>query len=184
LGHLGHGDGYVHDWVPGQQPTTRFGSSCEFISLTLATITFDHLLGDDGTPFTSYEENGLTIINTNRPWEVRERFGHPAPSIIFFNDDPQRDTVGEVEIVSRYESFAFRSVDLYSSVTAIPYSITGTRQTRETISLTGTVPGTYGAFATVSTSDLTLFETLTIRLTNPRGCCRNPMGLDNITVLR
>lgn len=182
-GHLDHGDGYVNDWVPAQ-PNTRFGLACELVSLVPATITFDNLVGDNGTPFTSYEESGLTITNTLQPWEVREH-GKPPPSIIFFGLLPQQDTVGEVEIVSSSGLFALRSVDFYSSVTTVPYRIVGTVGTRQTFLLTGIAPHAFGAFVTVPNPNPALFETLTIRLTNSSSvCCRNPMGLDNISVIR
>jgi len=75
---------------------------------------------------------------------------------------------------------------LYSSVTRIPYTITGVRNDQAVFSLTDTLPNTFGAFRTVANShSADLIDTLVIELTNSTpACCSNPMGLDNIVVVR
>jgi hypothetical protein len=75
-------------------------------------------------------------------------------------------------------------VDLYSSVTTIPYEITGFRDAAVVFSMTGTVPNTYGNFRTVLRSaGREMIDALIITLTNPTSI-GNPMGLDNIILRR
>jgi hypothetical protein len=73
---------------------------------------------------------------------------------------------------------------VYSSVTPIPYRIRGYQDTLVVFDLTGTVPNTFGAFATISNPNAgDLLDTLYIQLVNPFvACCDNPMGIDNIVV--
>ncbi len=83
---------------------------------------------------------------------------------------------------------SFASVDLYSSVTPIPYIFTGLMGSITVFSVTGTVPNTFGAFATVASPDAgDLIDTLVIELTsdlaNGPACCDNPMGLDNVRLI-
>lgn len=81
--------------------------------------------------------------------------------------------------------FSFRSVDVYSSITPIPYTISGIRDFATVFVMTDTVPNTFGAFRTVTSTHATdLIDTLTIQLTNPNTCCPNPMGVDNIVSSR
>lgn len=181
--HMAHGDGYVKDVVPGR-PDTRFGPACEFVPMASVTLTFDELTSSNWPPFTAYEAFGMNVKATQRSWVVYT-YGNPKPAIIFFINAGESDTVGEVQVTSKDGPFVFSSVDLYSSVTPIPYVITGTNRTVQALSLTGTIPNTFGRFATVSSSGSTAIDTLVIRLAQPTvPCCQNPMGLDNITVRR
>lgn len=75
----------------------------------------------------------------------------------------------------------FKSVDVYSSTTPIPYVIKGLRHAAEVFTLNGTVANTFGQFRTVTNLNAVAVDTLTIALTNSAAsCCRNSMGLDNI----
>jgi len=80
--------------------------------------------------------------------------------------------------------FSFRSVDLYSSTTPIPYTMTGLRNSSTVFTLADTLPNTFGNFKTVvNPNAAALINALSIVLTNAAApCCRNPMGLDTIVL--
>ena len=185
--HLAHGDGRVADLVPGQS-NARFGPACEAVALAPLTITFDGLTTPDRGPFTSYEASGMTVKATLRSWIVFANYGKPKPAIVFFREGTEG--VGEVQITSTNGSFVFNSVDVYSSMTPIPYEIAGHVKGTQAFNVTGTVPNTFGNFAAVSSTQSVAIDVLVIRLTNPLipamppGPGGNPMGLDNITVAR
>jgi hypothetical protein len=182
--HLAHGDGRVGELVPAQVET-KFGATCELVPLAGSVITFDRLTGASGTPFTSYEEDGFTVTSTVRAWQVMAGYGRPAPAIIFLRQAPEPDADGEVQVTSGAGLFVFGSVDLYSSVTTIPYVITGVRKSSPAFVLTGKIPNTFGNFKPVSNPEAVQIDTLVIRLTNPATpCCGNPMGIDNIAIKR
>jgi hypothetical protein len=90
-------------------------------------------------------------------------------------------TIGAIQVTSSGLPFTFGSVDLYSSLTPIPYAITRYLDTEHVFSLQGTLPNTFGNFATLANLQANaLIDRLTITLTNSVGT--NPMGLDNIVV--
>lgn len=132
----------------------------------------------------TYTESGFTTSAVSGPWVVIDSFGNPAPFIQFTNEAGQNPLVATVQITHDDSAFTFSSVALYSSVTPIPYEITGLLNSTQVFSFEGTVPNTFGNFQTVVNSNLnSLIDSLTISLTNPPPtCCSNPMGLDNITV--
>ena len=109
---------------------------------------------------------------------------NPSPSIQFVNQAGQPPVTGELRITYGGTPFRFESVDLYSSVTPIPYTFIGLSNSVAVFTGSGTVPNTFGQFAPVlNPSVATPIDTLLIRLTNPQlACCNNPMGLDNIKV--
>jgi hypothetical protein len=72
-------------------------------------------------------------------------------------------------------------MDLYSSLTTIPYLVTGLRDSSPVFTVAGIVPNTFGSFATVNSNSTQIIDTLRIALSNPATpCCSNPVGLDNI----
>ena len=148
------------------------------------TVQFTDL-GPDRSPVTSYSEAGFTITPTLANWIVFSNTGNPAPSLVF--EAPGVTTIGEVTIrtAGGLPLFRFTSVDLYSSITPIPYVMTGTLQGRTMFTESGTLGNTFGKFVTVSSSHSNMpIDTLVIRLTNAMTCCTNPMGLDNIVARR
>jgi len=117
---------------------------------------------------------------------VGTTYGNPAP-YIRFQGTGAANTLGEVAVTAGGQSFTFQSVDLYSSVTQIPYEITGIANAATVFTLQGAVPNTFGRFATVSNSSANVkIDTLVIRLTNPaiptHPSASNPMGLDNLVL--
>jgi hypothetical protein len=140
----------------------------------------------DGSPVVSYSESGFAITPTAEDWTASTTFGRPAPFIRFLRQANEGALTGEVTVTSAGSLFGFTSVDVYSSVTPIPLEIIGLRNGVEVFAASGTVPNTFGNFATVSNPYPTsAIDTLVIRMTNPAtACCSNPVGLDNIVVVR
>jgi hypothetical protein len=149
------------------------------------TISFAGLgAAANRSPISAYTELGFTVATTSGSWLALTSYGKPAPFIEF--EVPGGTTaVGAIQITAGGATFAFRSVDLYSSTTKIPYTITGLRNSATTFTLADTVPNTFGNFKTVINPQAgAAIDTLTISLTNPAApCCTNPVGVDNIVVV-
>ena len=128
-----------------------------------------------------YFESGFTVAAGAQGWMALTTFGNPAPFIQFVREAAQTTVVGEVTITaSDGTPFSFSSVDVYSSVTTIPHEIVGLRAGAQVFSLTGTVPNTFGQFATISNpQSAAVIDTLILRIGNPATpCCSNPVGLN------
>ena len=140
--------------------------------------------GGNGSPFVSHVESGFTVSTTDPNWTVRTTYGNPAPFIQFQRLATEGTITGEVQVTAGGATFRFDQVDLYSSITTIPFIFTGLRGGVTVFTETGTVPNTFGAFRTVSNpSAAVTIDTLLIKLSNPATpCCPNPMGLDNIVL--
>jgi hypothetical protein len=151
------------------------------------TITFDGLsTAANGSSVTSYTESGFTVTPTAEDWVALTTFGNPSPFIQFTRLAAQSATTGEVTVTAGGAVFDFHTVDLYSSITTIPHEVIGLRGGAVVFSFSGTVPNTFGQFATVSNPySLTPVDTLLIRVLNPQtSCCDNPVGVDNIVLGR
>ena len=163
------------------------GSSTVSPSLPPATVTVTfNGLGVNAAPVGVYSESGFSVSTDDRNWIVVTTYGHPAPFIEF---KAVGDTgLGQVQVFAdRHGPFTFKSVDLYSSTTPIPYTITGIRDLAIVYTVTDTLPNTFGNFRTVVNPHATdVIDTLTISLSNPSaspfGNSQNPMGLDNVVV--
>lgn len=149
------------------------------------TIGFGGLTTNSET-VTTYTESGFTLTTTAASWIALTTFGNPAPFIQFSRAATQSTIVGEVVVTASGTPFRFEALDVYSSITAIPYEILGIRNGALVFTLTGTVPNTFGNFATITNPQLAAqIDDLLIRLGNPATpCCSNPVGLDNIVVVR
>jgi hypothetical protein len=144
-----------------------------------AIIGFSGLLTP--APFTTYSESGFSVSAVSGSWEASTSFGSPAPFIQFIRAASDPTITAQIEVTASGSPFTFASVDLYSSITTIPYLVTGLRNSTPVFTLAGTVPNTFGAFATVNSSSTQTIDTLRITLSNPATeCCSNPVGLDNI----
>ena len=142
-----------------------------------STITFGGLTSDG--PVRSYTESGFELSMSAGDWGARSTYGSPAPFVQFWADGG-KTTSGEIRI-SLGKALYFKSIDVYSSTTPIPYVIKGLRNAAEVFTLNGTVANTFGQFRTVTNLNAVTVDTLTIALTNTAAsCCRNPMGVDNI----
>ena len=147
------------------------------------TITFD-TVGANGTAFTSYTESPFLVAASFADWVVSRTFGNPAPFIQFVRVTTTETLFGDIAVTAGGLPFRFEAVDLYSSVTPIPYEFVGMLGGTIVFTSRATVPNTFGRFATISNPDAaTLIDTLIIRLYNPAtACCGNPVGLDNLVV--
>jgi Fibronectin type III domain len=149
-------------------------------------VQFDDLTTNSAS-VTSYEESDFAITPTGASWVALTSFGNPAPFIQFSRAANEGNVVGEVVVAANGGStFRFESVDLYSSVTTIPHEILGLRNGSLVFNVSGTVPNTFGRFVTITNPQVTsMIDTLVIRLSNPpTPCCANPVGLDNIVLVR
>jgi hypothetical protein len=146
-------------------------------------------LSANGAPVTSYTESGFSVVPITAAWTaVTTRIvnGYLAPYIQF--SVPSGSTVtGELRVSAADGSvFGFKAVDLYSSITVIPYKITGLRKSAPVFTVSDTLPNTFGNFRTVANpNSAAVIDTLSIALTNTAPtCCSNPMGLTNIVLTR
>ena len=149
------------------------------------TIDFNGLPGNQGWPFTSYTEAGFTVAPLSGSWLVGENYGHPPPFIFFKHPAAEgATTTASVAITSGGATFRFDSLDIYSSVTPVPYVFTGLLDAQTVFTISGTVPLPYGNFTTVPNpyrADLidTLQVTLSTFTQYPVG---NAVGVDNVVV--
>ena len=148
------------------------------------TVTFNGLTADS-VPVTVYTESGFSVSANPGDWVVRTTYGRPAPFILFV---APAGTVVNAQLqvfAAGHATFSFKSVDLYSSTTQIPYTITGLRNDETVFTVTDKLPNTFGNFRTVMNSHETdVIDLLIINLSNPSApCCSNPMGLDNISLV-
>jgi hypothetical protein len=146
--------------------------------------------GPHGTDVVSYTEGGFAVDVQSASWTVLDTTGNPLPSIQFSAMPTLPFTIGQLQVTAGGEPFTFTSVDLYSSATQIPYSLTGLLNGVPQFILNGTVPQTFGRFATVSGPTVNIpIDTLIIGVSNVppptcAPCAANPMGVDNIAVSR
>jgi hypothetical protein len=122
-------------------------------------------------PLSPYAESGFTVSAVSGNWTASTGYGNPAPFVEFFATGASGS--GEIRIAAGGSTFSFTSVDLYSSTTTIPYQITGLRNAATVFAVSGTVPNTFGNFATVPNPNVTaVIDALSIVLTNPAAGIR------------
>ena len=154
---------------------STLSSSLSPTSLGDATIGFSGLA--DRASVTTYTESGYTVSAISGDWTGHTTYGHPAPFVQF-----SASVAGEIQVKAGGSIFYFRSVDLYSSTTPIPYTIKGTRNSTTVFTLTDTIPNTFGKFRTVvNPKAAEAIDTLSIALSNAARS-GNPMGLDTIVL--
>jgi hypothetical protein len=113
-----------------------------------ATIGFNDA-GGHGETLVIYRESGYLVMPYAGPWTFNRNYGHPSPFIWFVRTASEDTTVGEIRVSAGGARFRFRSVDLYSSITTIPFAIAGFFGGSTVFTIAGTVPNTFGNFATV-----------------------------------
>jgi hypothetical protein len=144
---------------------------------TVVTISFFGIPNITVFPFLqTWTESGFTVSPTAADWTVG-RHGNADPFIAF---KAPPDT-GSVQVTANGMAFSFGSIELYSSMTPIPYTITGVRGSSAVFTVSDTLPNTFGSFARVlNPNPADLIDTLLISLKNTVPS--NSMGLDNITL--
>lgn len=150
-----------------------------------ALIGFDDI-GANGTEFTPYVEDGFTVTPGSSRWINVRTYGAPAPSAQFNRNREEPEVSSGLFVTAGGADFTFSSVDLYSSLTPIPYRVLGYQDDAVVLDFSATVPNTFGAFRTVLNEQSgLLLDRLYIRLTNPfLALGGNPVGMDNIIVAR
>ncbi len=181
--HIAHGDARPGNPVPGQ-PDMILSPNCTPVSTSPVTITFDGL-SNNGSAFKGYSQGGFTVSPTSGSWVALTTYGNPLPSIIFNRSAAQPTITAAVTITAGGSGFHFQSVDLYSSITTIPYVFTGLLKSNQVFSVSAEEGNTFGSFVTVANPNATdTIDTLVITLSNPETpCCPNPVGLDNVVVV-
>jgi hypothetical protein len=140
------------------------------------TIDFNGLPGGEASPFTSYTEAGFTVAPLSRSWLIGQNYGHPPPFIFFKHPAVE----GSIATTSANTTFSFSSLDVYSSVTPVPYVFTGLLNGKTVFATSGTVPLPYGKFITVPNPHRAdLIDTLQVTLSTST---QNAVGVDNIIV--
>lgn len=181
--HLNHGDLRPGDPVAGQA-AMKLSSICTVVPSGAITLTFEGLTSDPWpnlSPFATYIQDGVTVEPRLNDWVVN-LYGHPSPAIVF-NTPAGEEGVGAVQVSAGGATFTFHAVDLYSSITPIPWVFTGFKGSSQVFSATGQEGFTLGAFVNVSSPNAgDEIDRLSIELGNPLTCCPNPVGLDNIVV--
>jgi len=178
--HEAHGDLRPGDAVPGVADM-KLSSICTVVPSDAVVLTFDGPTGPV-SPFAAYSQDGFTVTPILGDWVTWTSYGHPAPAIVFTTS---ADTlgIGAVRVSASGATFQFHAVDVYSSITPIPWEFTGFRDSSQVFAVSGQQGNTFGAFVPVDNSMADAIDTLTIQLTNPIvSCCPNAMGLDNIVV--
>jgi len=142
------------------------------------TIDFNGLSGSNGSAFTNYTESGFTVSSVSGSWLVGQNYGDPPPFLY-----AEGTSTATIAVRDGGNGFSFSSIDLYSSITTIPYTFTGFGNNNMLFTVSGTVPNTFGNFALVTNPDSTVtIDTLDVTLTNPLALV-NPVGLDNIAMV-
>ena len=149
--------------------------------LEIGTLTFENLTSHEAS-VSEYHERGFVLRFGGADWRERHTYGNPRP-FVYFDAAAGTSAPGTVEVSGGGQTFAFDSVDLYSSTTKIPFRIVGLLGSNVVFTLDGLLPNTFGNFRTVPSPSQERIDTLRIVLTNNAApCCRNPMGLDNIAL--
>ena len=145
--HIAHGDARPGSPVPGQ-PDMILTQNCASVSTSPVTIAFDGL-SNNGSAFTGYSQGGFTVSPTAGHWRALTTYGNPLPSIIFNRSAAQPTITAAVTITASGSEFRFQSVDLYSSITTIPYVFTGRLKSNQVFSVSAEEGNTFGSFVTV-----------------------------------
>jgi hypothetical protein len=140
------------------------------------------------SPYSGHSEQGFNISPGGGSW-YGDSYGTPGPSVVF-DTVSNTETDGTITITGDGRPFTFSKMNIYSSVTPIPWMVTGKRNGAVVFQGSGTQGNTYGDFVTVNnTSSSVQVDWLEISLANVLGdvmCasppCTNPMGIDNIVV--
>jgi len=156
------------------------------VPASAAVITFDGL--QTPSAFTGpYAESGFSVSPASNQWIVWTGYGNPAPAIVFINPDTAFETNAQIEVTAGGRLFTFESVDLYSSISPIPFGFVGLLNSTVVLSQMGGLPNTFGNFRTVSVNSTQPIDTLLITVGNPSTApfpTVNPAGLDNVVVNR
>ena len=129
-----------------------------------STATIDFKGVSDGA-FVDYKEHGYGVRARTSAWVGDTSFGDPAPFIEFETPGETKSTQSVI-VTHGGQGFTFQSIAIYSSITTIPYKFRGSLNGLAKYVVTGTVPNTFGAFATATNPDAaTTIDRLEISVT-------------------
>lgn len=171
---LGH-----HRW---RTALAGLGAGCFLFAsaASATTIGFDGL--DTDAPFTGYAQDGFAVAPVSGSW-VGFAYGNPAPSIVFTDTQGTGGQASSIAVTRAGLAFTFAAIDLYSSLTPIPYAFRGTLGGQTVFTSSSIVPNTFGAFATVPSADAAaIIDRLEVTLSTVQVSFPNPYGIDNIVV--
>lgn len=153
-------------------------TSADTDARAVVTIDFAGLAGANGSAFASYKEHGFRVLPAKTSaWLVGQNYGDPPPYI--YVEPPAGPVRSTIRITGNGAAFTFKSVDVYSSITPIPYVFRGTLKGVVVFAVRGTVPNTFGNFATAKNRrPSAMIDALEISITDPDS--ENAMGLDTI----
>jgi hypothetical protein len=170
----------------GRSSFAALAGSCLISTISWATtIDFNGLPGSQGSPFVGYTEAGFTVAPLSGNWLVGQTFGHPPPYIFFQHPAVGgTTTTAAIEITHAGATFSFSAIDIYSSVTPVPYVFTGSLSGATVFTTTGTVPLPLGNFITTTNPHgADLIDALDVTLsTFTQFPVPNTVGVDNIVV--
>lgn len=136
----------------------------------------------------SYTEGSATMTPVSGGWTYNS-YGNPGPATVFPGFAYMAPSAtGEMAVTFGGGLFTFAAVDLYSSVTPIPWQFTGYRKGAQVFTVAGQQGNTFGRFVTTANPRASeAIDRLVITLTQPVNmscatCSSNPMGLDNIVL--
>jgi len=149
-------------------------------------VDFQNLPGESGSRFTSYSEAGITVKTESGKWLVEKRGS--APYIYFLLPrESHAEAKATILVTAGGLPFSFSSADFYSSVTTIPYILTGKMAGQTVFLQSGIVPNTFGNFASIEVEDkykAITVDMLEIQLsTFTEYAVGNPVGINNIILL-
>lgn len=147
----------------------------------LAVVTFNSL-APNGPAFTTHSETGYTVDAIAGPWTS-------GPSLLSRNPDRLTPLDSELRVTATGGGpFTLVSARLYSSVTPIPYVLRGVLNGVTVYTVAGTVPNTFGSYATVANPNGdTVVDAVYLTVTNPAiptcpTCTNNPVGVDDLVL--
>ena len=149
------------------------------------TIDFNELTAPAGATFASTSEYGFTVTATTPNWFVVQGPGTQTPYIEFSHPiSPGSTTTGSIDVTQAGGDFTLTSLRIYSSITTIPYTLTGLLGGETVFQVSDTVPLSYGTFITVLNPDAAdLIDTLQVSLsTYVSFAGQNPVAIDDIVV--
>lgn len=155
---------------------------CTSSAAHASDINFNGLTGANGSPFTSYTEDGFTVTNSAGQYLVSANFGNPIPSLFSGSGDtgfaPAAEGTASVTITANNGgAFTFSSADLSSSQFDGTFSFTGNLNGTAGFSQSGAIITDSGVFETyISTSPALDLTSLTITESG------SDFNLDNIMV--
>jgi hypothetical protein len=145
-------------------------------------LDFSELTGADRTPFEGSENSGFRITPLTRNWLVGRQYGHPAPYIFFVKRDDTDSRSSGVSIEAAGQIFVLESFEVYSSVSQIPYVITGYKEKRTVFKTADVVGNTFGNFARVDNGDNKTKSIDRVVIEIEGEIVTNPVGIDNIVI--